>query len=116
MTAADPLIKDHSPPSDEHTRASGSEIDEDGILRVKSGTSVKPLASAIAHHLYAGRPVVLRCVGAAAVGQGIKALAVARSFAGPVGIDIAVVPAFDTIEGSRGDTISAITLRVVRLT
>jgi stage V sporulation protein S len=109
MTATEPMV------GEEH-RLSGSATDEDGILRVKSNAAVRPLAQAIAAQVCSGKHVVLRAVGAGAVGQAVKALAVARGFTAPVGIDIAVVPAFDTIEGVRGDTISAITFRVVRLT
>lgn len=111
MTAAIP----HAPVPSSTPRLSGVTVTEDAVMRVKSGSNAKALASAIAHSLYAGQPVTLRAIGAGAVGQAVKALIAARGFAAPAGIDIAFIPAFATVTGDKGDTVSAITFRVVRL-
>lgn len=85
--------------------------DED-ILRVKGTASVPPLASAISHAVYDGRTVTLRAIGASAVSQAIKAVAVARGYVAPRGIDLMVVPGFATVKMPDGD-VTAITLRVI---
>ena len=104
------------PPTDQVIpRQVSVEIDEDNVMRVKSGTSPHTLASAISHALLAGRPVKIRAIGAGAVGQAVKSLAIARGYTAPAGIDIAFIPAFATVTGDKGDTVSAMTFRVVRL-
>jgi stage V sporulation protein S len=82
------------------------------ILRVKGTAMVPPLASAISHAVYDGKTVTLRAIGASAVSQAIKAVAVARGYVAPRGIDLAVVPGFAEVKMPDGN-VTAITLRVV---
>ena len=92
---------------------------EDDHLKVGAGTNAQSLASAIAHAVYAQRRVVLRAVGAGAVNQAVKAVAIARGYVAPNGFDLSMRPGFANVpgqemaaDGSR-TTISAITLQVI---
>lgn len=86
--------------------------DNEALLRVKGTASVPPLASAISHAVYAGKTVTLRAIGASAISQAIKAVAVARGYVAPRGIDLSLVPGFTTVPMPDGD-VTAVTLRVV---
>ena len=82
------------------------ELDGD-ILRVGAGSNTKAVASAIAHAVYEQRTVKIRAIGAGAVNQAVKSIAIARGYAAPRGIDLVCVPGFATIPSRDGD-ISAI--------
>ena len=85
---------------------------EDTLLKVKSSSSAPNLASAIANNVYDGKQVVLRAIGAGAVNQAMKAIAIAQSYVGPRGKVLACRPGFTTVAMEDGD-ISAMTLRVL---
>lgn len=88
---------------------------QEEFLRVGGGTSASDLAGAIAAAVLegnAGQPVKLRAVGAAAVNQAVKAIAIARGITAPRGVDLTVRPGFQNIE-SRDGRITAITLQIV---
>lgn len=87
--------------------------DDTATLRVGAGTSPQSLASAIANAVYDApdRQVKLRAVGAGAVNQAVKAVAIARGYAAPRGFNLCVVPGFATINSRDGD-ISAIVFTV----
>lgn len=80
---------------------------EEPFLRVSAGSNPQSVASAIAHAVYDNRSVKLRAVGAGAVNQAVKAIAIARGYAAPRGLDLTCKPGFTTIE-SRDGEISAI--------
>ena len=80
---------------------------EEPFLRVSAGSNPQSVASAVSHALYENRKVTLRAVGAGAVNQAVKALAIARGYVAPKGLDLTCKPAFTTIESRVGD-ISAI--------
>ena len=61
---------------------------EQALLRVKGTASVPALASAISHAVYDSKEVTLRAIGASAVSQAVKAVAVARGYVAPRGIDL----------------------------
>ena len=84
---------------------------EEAFLRVSAGSNPQSVASAIAHALYAGGQVKLRAVGAGAVNQSVKALAIARGYVAPRGLDLTCKPGFTTIE-SRDGEISAIVFSI----
>jgi stage V sporulation protein S len=84
---------------------------EEPFLRVAAGSNPQSVASAIAHALYDNRQVKLRAVGAGAVNQAVKAMAIARGYVGPRGLDLICKPGFATIESRDGD-ISAIVFAV----
>lgn len=87
---------------------------EEEFLRVGGGTNPQTLAGAIAAAVFDshGKPVKLRAVGAGAVNQAIKAIAIARGYVAPRGIDLSCRPGFQSIE-SRDGRISAVVLQIV---
>ena len=85
---------------------------EEALLRVKGTASVPAFASAISHAVYDNKTVTLRAIGASAVSQAVKAVAVARGYVAPRGIDLAIVPGFTDVQMVDAE-VTAITLRVV---
>lgn len=68
------------------------------FLKVSSKSSPASVAGAIAGLVKDGLPVNIQCIGAGAVNQAIKAVAIARGFLIPVGIDISCAPTFADVE------------------
>jgi stage V sporulation protein S len=64
------------------------------ILRVSANSQPKSVAGALAAVLRAHSVAELQAVGAGAVNQAVKAIAITRGFVAPNGIDLVVVPAF----------------------
>jgi stage V sporulation protein S len=85
---------------------------DETLLKVKSSSNAPNLASAIANNVYDGKNVVLRAIGAGAVNQAMKAIAIAQSYVGPRGKVLACRPGFTTVPMPDGD-ISAMTLRIL---
>ncbi len=85
---------------------------EETLLKVKSSSNAPNLASAIANNVYDGKNVVLRAIGAGAVNQAMKAIAIAQSYVGPRGKVLSCRPGFTTVHMPDGD-ISAMTLRIL---
>lgn len=67
-------------------------------LKVSSKSSPASVAGAIAGMVKDGVPVNLQSVGAGAVNQAIKAIAIARGFLIPTGVDISCAPTFADID------------------
>ncbi|MCH3968349.1 MAG: stage V sporulation protein S [Atopobiaceae bacterium] len=67
-------------------------------LKVSSKSSPASVAGAIAGLVKDGVPVNMQCVGAGAVNQAVKAMAIARGFLIPTGVDISCAPTFSDIE------------------
>lgn len=88
-----------------------SDIEEDKYLRVSGGSNAQSVGSAIAHALYENPTVKLRAVGASAVNQAVKAIAIARGYVAPRGLDLVCKPGFTSVE-SREGTISAIVFTI----
>jgi stage V sporulation protein S len=88
-----------------------SEQPEENILRVAAGSNPQSVASAVAHAIYESRTCKIRAVGAGAVNQAVKAIAIARGYTAPRGIDLVCIPGFSTIESHDGN-ISAIVFTV----
>lgn len=68
-----------------------------GCLKVSSKSSPASVAGAIAGMVKDGVSVEIQSVGAGAVNQAVKAIAISRGFLSPVGIEIACVPSFADI-------------------
>ena len=90
---------------------SESPQDNEQILRVSSSSSASKLAVAISHAVYDSKQVTLRAVGAGAVNQAIKGIAIASGYVGMRGLTLYTRPGFTTIPMKDGD-VSAIVLRV----
>lgn len=84
---------------------------EENILRVSAGSNPQAVASAIAHAIYENRQCKVRAVGAGAVNQAVKAIAIARGYTAPRGLDLSCIPGFASIESHDGQ-ISAIVFAV----
>jgi stage V sporulation protein S len=84
---------------------------EEPFLRVSAGSNPQSVASAIAHAIYENKAVKLRAVGAGAVNQAVKSIAIARGYVAPRGLDLTCKPGFTTIE-SRDGEISAIVFAI----
>lgn len=85
---------------------------EADILRVRASSNPASLGSAIAHQVYAGKPPVLRAIGAGAVNQCVKAIIIARGFVASRGYDLHDCPGFTTVEMPEGP-VSAIVFRMI---
>ena len=80
-------------------------------LKVSSKSSPASVAGAIAGMVKDGVPVNLQCVGAGAVNQAIKAMAIARGFLFQTRFDISCAPVFSDIL-INGESRTAIRLSV----
>lgn len=82
-----------------------------GFLKVSSKSSPASVAGAIAGMVKDGVSVTMQCVGAGAVNQAIKAMAIARGFLIPTGLDILCSPVFSDIV-INGESRTAIRLSI----
>ncbi|MFT5873070.1 MAG: stage V sporulation protein S [Clostridium sp.] len=64
------------------------------VLKVSSNSQPKSVAGALAAVLRDNSFAQLQAIGAGAVNQAVKAIAITRGFVAPNGIDLVVVPAF----------------------
>ncbi len=64
------------------------------VLKVSASSQPKSVAGALASVLRGNSVAQLQAVGAGAVNQAVKAIAITRGFVAPNGIDLVVVPAF----------------------
>lgn len=68
------------------------------VLKVSAQSKPKSVAGALAAVLRGNISAEVQAVGAGAVNQAIKAIAITRGFVAPNGIDLVVVPAFSEIK------------------
>lgn len=68
------------------------------VLKVSSNSSPNKVAGALAGVLRENGNAELQAIGAGAINQGVKAVAIARGFVAPSGIDLICIPAFTDIE------------------
>ena len=68
------------------------------FLKVSSKSSPASVAGAIAGLVKDGNPVRIQSIGAGAVNQAVKAIAIARGYLAPSGIDLFCVPSFIELE------------------
>jgi len=67
-------------------------------LRVSTKSQPKSVAGAIAAMVNEHERAEILAVGAGAVNQAVKAIAITRGFMAPRGVEIVVIPAFANIE------------------
>ena len=67
------------------------------VLKVSSRSSPNSVAGAIASVFRDNFSVEVQAVGAGAANQAIKAIAVARGYLAPIGIDLICIPAFASV-------------------
>lgn len=68
------------------------------LLKVSADSKPKSVAGAIAAVVREQETVEIQAVGAAAVNQAIKAIAIARGYVAPNGLDLVCIPAFADID------------------
>lgn len=68
------------------------------ILRVSSKSVPNSVAGALANVVRKSGKAELQAIGAGAVNQAVKAIAIARGYLAPSGIDLVCIPAFVEIE------------------
>lgn len=84
----------------------------DMIIKVSRGSQATQVAGAIAHAWRAGqKPITVRAMGARAVNQAVKSVAVASRY---LGIHLACVPGLEVIQVD-GRERTAVTLSVLAL-
>ncbi len=67
------------------------------VLKVSSRSAPNSVAGAIASVMKEKSAVEVQAVGAGAANQAIKAIAIARGYLAPVGIDLVCIPAFANV-------------------
>jgi len=80
------------------------------VLKVSAQSQPKSVAGALAAVLRDNSSAEIQAVGAGAVNQAVKAIAITRGFVAPNGIDLVAVPAFSevTIDGEERTAIKFI--------
>jgi len=69
------------------------------VLRVAAKSSPNSVAGALAGAIKEnGGSAELQAIGAGAVNQAVKAVAIARGFVAPSGVDLVCIPAFEDLE------------------
>ena len=68
------------------------------VLKVSSKSNPNSVAGALANAFRERGLVEIQAIGAGALNQAVKAVAIARGFVAPSGIDLVCVPAFADIE------------------
>lgn len=66
-------------------------------LKVSSQSNCSSVAGALAAVMKEGDTAELQAVGAAAINQAVKAIAIARGFTAPMGLNLMCIPAFTDI-------------------
>jgi len=67
------------------------------VLKVSADSKPKAVAGALAAVLRERGKVEMQAVGAGAVNQSVKAIAICRGFVAPNGIDVVAIPAFTKV-------------------
>lgn len=68
------------------------------VLKVSAKSSPKSVAGALAAVIREKNYVEIQAIGAGAVNQAIKAIAIARGYVAPNGINLICIPAFSEVE------------------
>ncbi len=81
-------------------------------IKVSSKSNPNKVAGALASIFREQREIEIQTVGAGALNQAIKAIAIARGFVAPSGDNLVVIPSFNDIKIS-GDEKTAIKLTIL---
>ncbi len=68
------------------------------ILKVSADSTPNSVAGALAVCLEEENKAELQAIGAGAINQAVKAIAIARGFVAPSGMDLICIPAFTDVE------------------
>ena len=85
------------------------------VLKVSAKSSPNSVAGALAGVLREKGSAELQAIGAGALNQAVKAVAIARGFVAPSGVDLVCIPAFTDIiiDGEERTAIKLIVSRVI---
>ena len=72
-------------------------------LKVSTNSNSNSVAGAIANIIKEAKTVEINTIGAGALNQAVKAIAIARGYVAPVGIDLICIPAFVEIQINEED-------------
>ncbi len=67
------------------------------ILKVSAKSNPNSVAGALANVLRENGTAEIQAIGAGAINQSVKAIAIARGFVAPSGVDLICIPAFTDI-------------------
>jgi len=67
------------------------------VLKVASSSNPSSVAGAVVKNMQEGKDVELLAVGAGALNQAVKAVAIARGYVSPQGVDITIKPGFEDV-------------------
>jgi stage V sporulation protein S len=83
-------------------------VSEKNLMRVSASSPPQSVANSIARTIFdTSEFPVIRAIGAGAVAQACKGIAIARGIVAPKGLDLSCVIGFDTVQGNEGQEISA---------
>lgn len=68
------------------------------VLKISSKSNPNSVAGAIAGLVKENERAEMQAIGAGALNQAIKAVAIARGFVAPTGVDLVCVPAFADVQ------------------
>ena len=68
------------------------------VLKVAGKSSPNSVAGALAKSVQEDGYAEVQAIGAGAVNQAVKAVAIARGFVAPAGVDLVCIPAFAEVE------------------
>ena len=68
------------------------------ILKISSKSNPNSVAGAIAGLVKESQRAEMQAIGAGALNQAVKAVAIARGFVAPSGVDLVCIPAFAEVE------------------
>lgn len=83
------------------------------VLKVSANSQPKSVAGAIAAIVRNNQSVEIQTIGAGAVNQAVKSIAISRGYVAPNGIELVSIPAFSQLEVD-GDTKTSIKFVVER--
>ena len=68
------------------------------VLKISSKSNPNSVAGAIAGLVKESNKAEMQAIGAGALNQAVKAVAIARGFVAPAGVDLVCIPAFAEVE------------------
>lgn len=68
------------------------------ILKISSNSNPSSVAGAAVSLIQENKNVKMQAIGAGAINQAVKAIATARGFIAPMGINLVCIPAFTDVE------------------
>lgn len=86
---------------------------DENVLRVGAKTPPQDLAAAVAHACYEHNPPVLRAIGAGAVNQAVKALAIATQYTAGRAMRLTTMIGWGNVTMESGEVVSAVVFRVL---